>query len=294
MDKVEDQKELMQSLEIKLDGGLVKDKKVSVRVLGNILPDFQRSFDKVAILELEGRFRRGESIKKRDRDLADFYIGEFKRGSVILPLYGAVKDKTLQLYKWCIKEPYEKAKKGDQDISQELVARAMEARQKAGEFEERYQKDVVREAQKDKKKFARAAALGDLHHALAPVRSGVGNSLSIDFVRKGIEESFPFDKQQAVRFGRIVYKNYMTQPAIYEGKVIGTRERSVNDGFKYEAEVMSSFSQQKMILYVRTEDQIKDIAKHAYEKEIKFWASPLERYGGFDPYNGSLVYLNMF
>lgn len=278
---------------LRYSGDIVAGKSISIRTLGNTLPHFQRAIDKSVIFVESGEVIRNKGIARASYSDADLMLELLEEGSVVLPLWGAIKEESVKFFKWAITEPYNKAVHGEVGFNRDSQIETYKVRQKEKDIEEKSQKDLILDANKNKRKYARSAVLADVNNMFNVVRAPGERQIDLNVTKPGEEASYVFNKQIAKDFRKIVATPYPTEPVVYKGKYNGYKQLGRKDG-GFEVYVKSDYSDQVVNVFVKKVEELNLFARLKNNDEVIFWASPIQKYGAFDVYSGSVIFIGMY
>lgn len=215
-----------------------------------------------------------------------------EEGSVVLPLLGKIKDGAAEFFNWAVFEPYQKAVFGDVGVSREAQIRTYRTRLDNDDFEEVTQKDLMERPPEEDRKFARSALLSDMNKMFSVLRTTGDHEIFIEITKPGFQAEYKFNRDIAKSFDKIVDTPLPTEPVIYGGKFRGYKQVA-GEELRFEVYVLSVYSKQNVNIYVNGLDDLSLFTELDHNQEVYFWASPLQKYGAFDAYNGSAVFVGM-
>ncbi|WP_144439589.1 hypothetical protein [Halomonas chromatireducens] len=82
-----------------------------------------------------------------------------------------------------------------------------------------------------------------------------------------------------------------TEPVVYKGKYQGFKAKALS-GAVYEVYIYSAYSNHVINIYVRSAGDLKFFTGLNHNQEVVFWASPLQKYGAFDPGSGAAEFIS--
>lgn len=278
---------------LRYSGDVVVGKSISIRTLGNTLPHFQRAIDKSVIFVENGEVVRKKGIARSSYSDADLMLEVLDEGSVVLPLWGRVKEESVKFFNWAITEPYDKAVHGDVRFNRDSQIETYKVRQKEKDIEEKSQRDLIQDDNKNKRRYARSAVLADVNSMFNVVRAPGERQIDLNVTKPGEEANYVFNKQIAKNFSKIVATPYPTEPVIYKGKYNGYKQLGEKNG-GFEVYVKSDYSDKVVHVFVKKVEELNLFTRMKNNDEVIFWASPIQRYGAFDVYSGSVIFIGMY
>ncbi|WP_445619173.1 hypothetical protein ACUN8C_10520 [Kushneria sp. Sum13] len=277
---------------LRYDGDFIDGKSISIRTLGHTLPHFQRAIDKAVLFDQEGKYKRGRGITRADYFKADLSLEFFEEGSVILPLKGFITEGTAKFFNWALRKPHNEAKDGGVGLNREAQIATYKKRMEFGDLEAVTQKDLLERSKQEDRKYARSAMLNDLDKMFSVLRTSGEHRIDIQLAKPGHQAVYDFNKNTAKNFNKLVSTALPTEPVVYKGRYKGYKE--INNGASFEIYIHSTYSGQTVNVYVSSMNELDKITKYPHGTEIMFWASPLQRYGAFDAYNGSAIFVGLY
>lgn len=280
-------------IRLRFSGDIVVGNAISIRTLGNTLPHFQRAVDKAVLFANDGKYKRGYGISRNNYVDADLMLSFIEDGSVILPLWNKLKGSAYDFLQWSLREPYESALSGNVQTPQSKKIDIYRTRARSGDLAEVTQKQLMDDAENNRREYARSAVLSDFNKMLSVIRTSGEHQLDLKFEKPGKEAEFSFNGTRAKAFSKIVNTPVPTEPAIYKGKYQGYKAIA-GKNLEFEVYVLSSWSGQLVNVYVKGTEQLNVFKSLEHNEEILFYASPLQKYGSFDAYNGSVVFVDKY
>jgi hypothetical protein len=234
-------------LVLTFDGSIIKERTISIRALAYTLPHFQRAIDKTVTYSQNGQLAKFSTLKRKDYNLADLYLGEFEDGSLIIPLIGDLLDGVGDRLGNFLKEPYEKACQTTEIPKTSLNQQIQEkkSRLSSGAIDEVTYHKVSNQSEILEHNFAQASILRDISTMTSPLSTYDDSTISIETVKAKNSQNFIFNEHIASNFRRIVKTRRILDPIIYTGFLKGLVEKSGSSNFGFQGRFINAESKKR-------------------------------------------------
>jgi len=287
-------------LVIKFEGTLAPEDNLSVRTLTKTLLPIQRAIDCIVYYEEYGVIRKFSTLPYELYGKADFYIGSPEINCVVIPLLRQAGREITTKIRTFLQAPYQQAEAEIESVV-DLSSEVNNARSNVihENVDVITHEDLLQGSTEREREYIEAKVISSINQSLAPVRSSNVSDddyISLETFDDAGTTTFEFDRIRAKRFNRIATQTHLVQPVIYEGTIHGLNENNNNTTFPYIGEFRSNTTDNRhsqSLLIPSEELAIKLNSYNLTKNPIKFWASPLAKYGAFDEIRGDIALIQI-
>lgn len=284
---------------IKFEGTLAPEDNLSIRTLTKTLMPIQRAIDCIVYFEEYGQIRKFSTLPQHLYEQADFYIGNPEHNCVVIPLLKDAGRQITARIRAFLTVPYQRAADEIEQIAT-LEAEVNNAYSNVinDNVEHITHENLLNGAGEREREYIEAAVIRSINQSLAPIRSSKVSDddfISIQTFDDLGTTTFEFDRVKAKRFNKIANQMHLVAPTIYEGTLHGLTENN-STTFPYIGEFRSDANGNKhaqSLLIPTVELAISLNPYNLSNQKIKFWASPLAKYGAFDEVRGDIVLIKI-
>lgn len=283
---------------ITLDGYLSEGNRVSIRTLSHTLPYLQRAIDKLVIYERRGVVGKNATLHQAEYQLADLYLENIEKGSIILPLVGNLLTGVANRFDSFLNAPYKEAENSllektagfddKVEITRTLISN--------GKLEPISHDELLETQKIAARDYAQSAFLNDINNMIAPLRSSLCKEdlMTISNVSGKEARTYVFNNENSKAFAKVVKEQRLSHPVKYIGRLEGLINRG-GTTFPFVGKFFCKTTKKERKLLVASEQDALELNKHNLgSTEIRIVACPLATYGAFDPLAGDLVFIGFY
>lgn len=284
----------MNLVQIRFDGDIVNENRVSMRTLAKTLSHTQNALDRAYLdIRFEGGVWKHARLPSSERINTEFLIeipepGSFLQRFISQNAWGTrIIDRFNQAMTQAVRESIDTG-------TQEATRLRMQLESQREQLDNEdvvpvdYQSTIENPDRRIVHAFGDRSIVKEVDQILALIRAAESGESTFELSAVGTNlQRYTFDKTASERFHAVVSERQLGDPVIYTGKISQLDRDNLKGKFK------NAINDRQMILHMATDEDFMEIHPYLAQDRIVFIGAPLLEYGAFDPIRGDIYYLRL-
>lgn len=285
-------------IQLTLDGSLVQDShKVSMRVLGQSMTALQSAADRAYLDLLHGNVWKHQRLHHSKRADADFLVGDYYEGSFVIEFLSEQGREIVDRIRKAINDPYQTAIAGGEGEIYSIT-RQVDARKGSVEnrilIPQEYQQFLHNPDELATRTYGDKSINKEIDQMLTAVRKDPDAQLKL--VLKPSEEvaaeTFVFDQDTAIAFGRIVAQRQLGNPVIFHGQ-LRQLDRGHNQRSNFKGKFINNENDKDVVIHIQSLEDFLTLVPYMNGDMFKIIACPIIEFSSFDQTAGDIQFLGI-
>lgn len=281
---------------IHLDGPIVLNHRVSLRVMAKTYDHMQRAIDRAYLDIKYGNVWKHARLKREDYQQTEF-IAEYPReGGIVIDGIKAGASKIIDRINNAICEPFDKALnfgiKEHASIIDQLQKQRIKTQSSPGDLRT-YQDMLENPNQKIIRAYSDRSIVKEIDQIVSIIKpeENCGSSVEIKLYGSTAHPTYTFDTNMAKRFHEVVSQRELGEPVLIRGKI-----RLLDKGNSFspmKAKIINLDTNREIVLHLGSEKDFSRLHPYHTADQVFMFASPLIEYGAYDPNGGDMYFVDI-
>ena len=281
---------------IHFDGPIVKEHKVSLRVMAKTYEHMQRAIDRAYLDTKYGGVWKHARLKQEDYQQTEFLAEYPREGGIILDGIRAGAGAIIDRINGAISAPFERALQKGVEEHASIVDQLPQRRQFAHTHKDllaTYQDMVDHPDARVVRAYSDRSIVKEVDQIAAMVKPEELDGSYVEFRLNGSRAHpvYTFDAATAKRFHEIVSRCELGGPVLIRGKI-----RSLDQGNRYspmKAKILNLDSNREITLHLGSEEDFLRLHPYHTAEQVFLFASPVIEFGAYDPNGGDMYFVDV-